>query len=164
GVGGQTIPVRAEQAVNRQPRDLARDVPQGHVHRADGSPGGVTVAGTQGLIEALALERVLVHHEGLERAHQRLRVEVGAAARRAQEGVALDAVVGPEREEAELALAAELSGVPAVGRGRDVLPREQSKGDVGDLHEAPSRPRAGLSTLPRGYTDSRARFLLDSGP
>ena len=86
------------------------------------------------------LERILVHHEGLERAHQGLGVELSASAGRAQEGVALDALVGAQREQAQLALAAELSGVPAVGGGRDVFPREQREGDVGDLHETPSPP------------------------
>jgi hypothetical protein len=86
------------------------------------------------LIEALAIEGVLTHHDGLEELDQRLAVQVGAALRRAQKRMALDAVVRLDREQAEVTLAAEASGVPAVGRRGDIGPGEQRERDVGDLH------------------------------
>src|SRR5207253_2553167 len=133
-VGGHTVAIRAEEAVDRLPGDLARDVPEGDVHRADRAVRGRAIALPQPLIEALALEGVLTHHDGLEELDQGLAVEVGAALRRAQERVALDAVVRLDREQAEVALAAEAAGVPSVGRGGNIGPGEEGERDVGDLH------------------------------
>src|SRR5678815_1004754 len=123
--------------------DLARDVPERDVHGADRPVGRRAIALPETLIEALAIERVLAHHDGLEELDQRLAVQVRAALSRAQERVALDAVVGFDREQAELALAAETAGVPAIRRRGDIGPGEQSKRDVGDLHSG-----APLSSLP----------------
>ncbi len=160
-VGGQAVAVAAEQPVDGQPRDLAGQIPQGHVHRPDRPPRGVATAREERLVEPLSLQRILIHHEGLERAHQGLGVVLRATARRPQEGVAFQSIVGAEAEQAQLALPPELAGVAPVGGARDVVPREQGQRDVGDLHETPSRPRAGLLTVARGYTVSACPFLLD---
>src|SRR5262249_7894931 len=48
--------------------------------------------------------------------------------------VALDAVVGLDREQPELALAAEAAGVAAVSGRWNIGPGEQRKRDVRDLH------------------------------
>src|SRR5262249_57436265 len=122
GGGGRRRRIGAGRRVDRLPGRLAGQVPQGDVHRPDGPPRRLPVAREQRLVEALALERILVHHERLERADQRLGVELRAAARRAQEGGAFRALVGAGREQAELALAAEPPGVLAVGGGGEVVP------------------------------------------
>src|SRR2546426_9094611 len=123
------------QLVNRQPGDLAGDVPERDVHGADGPVRRRTVALPESLVEALAVEGVLAHHDGLEELDQRLAVQVGAALRGAEERVPFDAVVRLDGEQAELAFAAEPAGVPAVGGRRNIGPGEEGQRDVGDLHE-----------------------------
>ena len=134
-VRGHAVAIRPEQLVDRQLRDLAGDVPERDVHRADRPVGRRAVALPEPLIESLAVERVLAHHDGLEELDQRLAVQVGAALRGAEERVPLDAVVGFDGQQAELALAAEPAGVPAVGGRRNIGPGEEGQRDVGDLHE-----------------------------
>src|SRR5207244_13187478 len=63
GVGRHAIAIGPEQPVDRQARHLARDVPQGDVHGADGPQRGLTVFLPHGLPQSLALERILSHHE-----------------------------------------------------------------------------------------------------
>src|SRR5438067_12755954 len=46
----------------------------------------------------------------------------------------LDALVGDDPEQAEIALAGRMGGMGAVDRPRDTLPGEQGQGDIGDLH------------------------------
>src|SRR4030095_5187907 len=127
----------------------------------DVPPGRLTAAREQRLVEAFALERILVHHQRLERAHQRLGVVLRPAARRTEEGVTLRALVGAQGEEPELALPTEAAGVSPVGGGRDVLPGEQRERHVGDLHEVPPARDAGFADCPRAYNDSGDPILLD---
>src|SRR5438552_7138666 len=151
GMGGRALAVRAEQAVYGQPRHLARDVPESHVHGPDGAIGGLAVLVPHRPVQALALERVLVEHDGLQVLDERLPVHVRATHGGAEEGVALDALVGLDGHEAELALAAELPRVPAVRGGRNVVPAEQREMDVGDLHGGGRLPQVLLRrplTLP----------------
>src|SRR5262249_10909396 len=123
-----------EQPMDRKPGHLAGDVPEGDVHGPDGAEGRVADPVGQGLVEALAVERVLAHHHGLQVLDQRGGVELGAAHGRTEEGVALHAVVGAHGEEAELARATEATGVATVGGGGDAGPCEEGERDVGDLH------------------------------
>ena len=115
---------------------LARDVPECYVHGADRAIGRSPVLLPHRLVQPLALHRVLAEHDGLEVLDQRLPVEVRPSHRGAEKGVALDALVGGERQEPELARAAELSRMPAVPRCGNTIPGEQRQGDVGDLHGA----------------------------
>jgi hypothetical protein len=123
--------------VNGQPGDLAGQVPEGDVHRADGAQGGDPVALPQRLPQPLALQRILAHHHGLQVLDERFGVEVRAPHGRAQEGVALHAVVRAQGEQAQLALAREAAGVTSVLCGRDAVPREQRELEIGDLHVLP---------------------------
>src|SRR5207249_10010492 len=86
------------------------------------------------LIEPLAVERVLTQHERLEIVDQGLTVHLRAAHRGAEERVALHALVGADRQQAELARPAEPAGVAAVLRGGDVVPGKEGEADVADLH------------------------------
>ncbi len=109
GIGGRAIAVGAEQPVDRHPRHLARDVPERDVHGADGAQRRLPrLSREEPLVEPLAVERVLSHDDGLQRGDQRLAVQVRPAHRRAEKGVALDTLVGLEREQTELALPGEL--------------------------------------------------------
>src|SRR3989442_373462 len=96
---------------------------------------------------ALALERVLPEHHGLEGLDQRRGVEMGAAHRRAEERVALDGRVGLHGEQPELALPTEATGVPPVLRRRNAAPGKERERDVGDLQGLPP-PRISRSCSP----------------
>ena len=98
-------------------------------------------------VEPLAVERVLPHHDRLQKADQPGAVEAGRVRRGAEKGVALDALVGHDPQQAEVALAGRPRRVVAVGGRRNALPGEQGQSDVGDLH---GRPRRGfLAPRPR---------------
>src|SRR5207253_2730242 len=99
---------------DRQPRDLAGEVPQRDVHRPDRAVRGVADLLRHRLVEPLAIERILAEHERLEIVDQRRRVHLRAAHGRAEEGVTLHALVGADREQPELARAAEPAGVAPV--------------------------------------------------
>ena len=144
GIGGCARPGRAHQAVDRQARRLAGDVPERDVDGADGPPGGVAVARRQPEIELLPVERVLAHHLRLEEADERLRVACRTPAGGAEEGMALHAVIGAQRQQAELATARKAPRMLAVGGRRDVVPGEKSEGYIVDLHGA-ARPPAILN-------------------
>src|SRR5437773_3167771 len=146
-VGGHPVPVGAEQPVDRQPRDLPRDVPERHVHRTDRAERGRAAPLPHRLVESFALERILPEHHGLQGLNQRRRVEMGTAHRRAEERVPLDGGVGLHGEQPELALPSEAPGVPPVLGRRDSAPREERECDVGDLHGAPP-PRISRSCSP----------------
>src|SRR5262245_22014304 len=162
GVRGDVIAIRAEQPMNGQPRDLAGDVPQRDVHGADGSIGGRPVAMHQRLIETLAIERVLSHHQRLELLDERFTVEMRAAHRGAEKSVAVHALGRLDRDEAELALAGEAAGMPAVRGRRNVAPGEERECHVADLHVRVSRTRWNRAAgPPRAYTrEITAKRLL----
>ena len=65
-------------------------------------------------------------------------VLVGAEHRRAQEGVAIDPLVGADCQQTELGLAAELPGEIVVAGRRNALPAEQGRRQVGDLQKLSS--------------------------
>src|SRR5206468_4539853 len=133
------------------------DVPERDVHGADGPEGRRAIQLPESLVEALAVEGVLAHHDGLEELDQRLAVQVGAALRGAEERVPFDAVVRLDGEQAELALAAEPAGVPAVGGRRNIGPGEEGQRDVGDLH-AGTPPFPMISSLCSPSVGARPRF------
>src|SRR4026207_1945306 len=108
----------ATAPAGRRPAPAAPEVPRGQVDGADGAPRRLPTPREERLVEALTLERLLVHHQWLERGHQRLGGVPRAAARRAQERVALRALVGAQSEEPELALPAGAGGGGARGRRR----------------------------------------------
>jgi hypothetical protein len=134
GVGGHAETIRADELMDRHVGGLAGDVPQRDVHRADRAYRGGTAAPPHGLVEPLARERVLSHEDRLEILDEARTVVGGGMIGRAEEGVAVDALVGLDREEAQLARAAEASGVRGVARRRDIVPREQGERHVGDFH------------------------------
>src|SRR6185295_1256288 len=118
----------------------------------------------EGVVEALAAERILAQDDGLQHLDQGDAVEVRAAHRRAQERVPGDALVGGEREEAQLALAAEPAGVAAVGRRRDAGPGEQRERDVGDLHDSPQIARSvPVTSAAASLARKRIARATDSG-
>src|SRR5262249_9789288 len=103
-------------------------------------------------------ERILAHHERLELLDERLAVQMRAAHRRAEEGMALYAVVRLDGDQPELAGAGEATCVPPVrGRG-NAAPAEQRERDVGDLHETVPfrRARGDRSARPK-TTPARRR-------
>src|SRR5690606_1132797 len=69
---------------------------------------------------------------------QGLAVHVGTATGGAEEGVALDAFVGADGHQPQLALAGELAGMLAVLGRRNVVPGEQCQRQIDDLHGIPS--------------------------
>src|SRR5882724_11855192 len=79
------------------------------------------------------------------------------APRRAEKRVALEALVGPDREQAELAIAAEPAGVPAVRGRRNIGPGEQGERDVGDLHGKASVLESSFSAPSDAATARRRR-------
>ena len=152
GVGRNAVPVRAQQLVDGQAGDLARDVPQSDVHRADGARGRVAAAGLQPLVQPLPVQRVLAKHDRLQVLDQRLAVEPRAAAGGAQEGVAFHALVRRDLDEPELARATEPAREPPVAGRRDALPVEEREREIRNLH---------CFVLPNG---SRAQAPFEAAP
>jgi hypothetical protein len=134
GIGRDPVAAGAEQAMDRQARFLAGDVPQCDVDGADRADRRDAGAPPEQAIEALAVERVLAHHQRLQEADQARPVEACWVRRSTEEGVALDPLIGREPQQAEIALPGRARGMVAVNRRRDALPGEQGQGDVGDLH------------------------------
>ena len=117
---------------------LAQKVPQRHVDRADGAHATGALLLPQIDDERFAMQRIPAHQHGLEMRDQPLPVGGRRIRRRAEKGVALDAVVGGDAQQPERARAGE-PAVLAVLRRRDVVPGEQRERDVGDLHGVVSR-------------------------
>ena len=146
GVGGDRVLAGAEQPVNGLAGDLAVDVPQADVDRADRLDRRLAVQLPEPLPQPPDVLRVLAHDDRFEvvdeRAGQVMPAEVGAAQKR----VAGDAGVGLHAHHAELRGAAERG---AAGRPHLAVPREQIDLDVGNTHGpaayhgAHRRPRHG---------------------
>ena len=134
GIGPDLVAAGADQAVDRQVRDLAGDVPQRDVDRADRADACHPRPRPQQTVEPLAVERVLAHHDRLEETDEARPVEARRVRRGAEKGVALDALVGDDAQEAKIALAGRPRRMVAIGRRRHGVPGEQGQGDVGDLH------------------------------
>ena len=134
GIGGDLVARRADQAMDRQPRRLAGNVPQRDVAGADRAHRGGPGARPQEAVEALAVERVLTHQDRLQKADQARPVEARRVRRGAEKGVAGDAVIGRDRQQPEIALAGRSRRVMAIDRRRNALPGEQGQADIGDLH------------------------------
>ena len=71
GVGGNFVPACAKQSVNRQPGDLARDVPQRHVHCADGVGGDGPVLLPHQTPYVPDVQRVSAYNHRFDELHQR---------------------------------------------------------------------------------------------
>src|SRR5437870_41291 len=54
----------------------------------------------------------------------------------AEKGVAVDALIGPDRHEPKLARAAKAPGMRGVAGRRNIVPGEEREGDVDDFHGA----------------------------
>jgi hypothetical protein len=140
GIGRHARTVRAEELVDRHVGGLAGDVPQRDVHGADRAHRGGAAALPHRLIEPLALERVLSHDDGLEVLDEAGAVVRGGMIGGTEKGVAIDALVGPDGHEAELAAAAEAAGMGGIAGRRNIVPGEQRQGYVGDFHAGMSLP------------------------
>ena len=120
--------------MDRQPGDLAGQVPQRNIHGADRPRRRHAVAPLQLLVHPLTVERILADDGGLEVPHHRQPVELGAAAGVPEEGVPFDPLVRRNRDEAEVTAPFEPRREAPVLRRGDVVPREELEGEVGDLH------------------------------
>ena len=138
GVGRHAQAIRTDELMDRHVGGLAGDVPQRDVHRPDRAHRGGAAALPHGLIEPLARERVLAHEDRLEILDEPRPVVRCGMIGRAEKGVAVDALIGLDGQEPELAPAAEPSGVRGIAGRRDVVPGEQGERHVGDFH-GPSR-------------------------
>src|SRR5690606_36062232 len=132
-VGGQTVAAGAEQPVNRQARDLARDVPERDVHGADRPEHYGAVLRHQELVEPVTVERVLAHDERLQVVDQPARVDIDRSKGRAKERVAIDAGVGGYRQKAQMNVTVIGSRVARVGHLRQAGPAEDGERHVSDL-------------------------------
>src|SRR5690606_33217751 len=120
GIGGDLVPVGAEQAMDRQVGDLAANIPQGDVDRADGAQGRRPPARVEAVIEPFPVERVLSHHQRLEVAYERSDIEIDAAERRAEEGMTVDSFIGADGDQTDLAIALGRRVMGAVAHRWDV--------------------------------------------
>src|SRR5262249_19044324 len=178
GVRGHAIAIGTEQAMNRHARYLPRDVPERDVQRANGPEGRRAVLVPEGLVEALSFQRVLAHHHGFELLNEGFTVEGGAAHCGSEESVALDALVGPDGDEAELASTGEAARMPAVRSRWNAVPGKKREREVCDLHvrspaarvaafQCPSLHRPGSSRkacYTGGMTNSRLVYSSEGGP
>jgi hypothetical protein len=96
GIGPDAVAAGADQAVDRQVRDLAGNVPQRDVDRADRADARHPRPRPQQTVEPLAVERVLAHDDRLEEMDETRPVKARRVRRGAEKGVALDALVGDE--------------------------------------------------------------------
>ncbi len=127
------LAIGPQQAVDRLAHRLADQIPQGDVRCADRAHAGGTLLPPEILDDRLAHHRIAPHQDRLQMRDQPLSVGRGRIRRRAQEGMALDPLVGDEAQQTQRARARE-AAVLAVLRGRNVVPGEQRQGDVGDFH------------------------------
>ena len=152
GIGPDLVAAGADQLMDRQPRLLPGDVPQRDVDRADRAHRGDPGARPEEAIEALAVERVLTQQQRLQKANEARPVEACRVRRRAEKGMALDALVGGDAQQAEIALAGRPRRMMAVDCRRDALPAEQSEGDIADLHR---RLQIAIAPRPSGAIIAR---------
>src|SRR5205085_10104628 len=138
--------IAAEQAMQREPGDLAAEIPERDVDGADRPERGRAVALPQRLPEPFAIERVLADHERLQVLDEALGIEAGGPHRGTEERMPLEVAVRLQRHEPEVALAAEPSRVAAVRRRRDIGPSEQGDGEIRDLHGRPTMYYSGAPT------------------
>ena len=133
GIAEDRRAVRPHQRVHRQAGDLAGQVPQRGVHRADRAIADGAVDQPHAAMDALALQRVLPHQHRLQRADQLRPVHRRRIGGRAEERVALQPGVGVDTQQAEIAVADRGGARVVVGR-RDVVPGEDGQRDVVDFH------------------------------
>src|SRR5207245_4082818 len=70
GIRPDLVAAGADEAMDRQPRLLPGDVPERDIDRADRAHRGGPGACPEKAIEPLAVERVLAHHQRLEKANE----------------------------------------------------------------------------------------------
>src|SRR4029077_7567989 len=87
------------------------------------------------LKQQFAVERVLPEQQRFQCLDHELGVSAGGTAGGAEEGVADHALVALDGDEAEVAAPGDAGRVAPVLRGRDVVPGEQSRVDIGDFHD-----------------------------
>ena len=134
GIGADGRAIRAEQPVERDASRLGADVPQRRVARSDHAQPRDTLAGAHGGMQVLASAGVSAHQDGFEESDQRAGVGLGRAGGGTEEGVTLDAGIGVDAQQPEIAAAGGvLRSLRILGR-RDVVPGEQGKLDGIDLH------------------------------
>ena len=89
--------------MHRQLGDLAGEVPQRRIHRADRAVADDARDQPHRAVDALALQRVLPHQHRLQRTDQLRPVHRRRIGRRAEEGVAFQALVGVDAQQAQIA-------------------------------------------------------------
>ena len=114
------VPLRPKELVDRHPRLLAGDVPQGHVH---GRPRRHAQAApvhqdAQAVPEPLTFAGVPPHELRLEYVQNLIELSVAARPKVADEAVSLDAVVGRDSQDALFGRAGEAAQVRVQARGR----------------------------------------------
>jgi hypothetical protein len=137
--------------MNRLAHRLADEVPQRHVDRTDRAHATSALLAPQVGDDRLAMHRVPAHQHRLEMGDQALPIGRRRVRGRAQERIALDAVVGADAQQAERTRARKAAVQPVLRR-RDIVPREKGQGNVGDLHRFSSQirrsvPNGSFSTL-----------------
>ena len=159
GIGADLVAAGADQAMDWQPGGLPGNVPQRDIDGADRADRRDAGAPPQQPVEPLAVERVLVRQDRLQKADQAGTVEARRVRRGAQKRVSLDPLVGHDPQQAKIAFPRGPRRVVAVNRRGDAFPREQGQRDIGDLHARlspgsngsvsvgiKSRSRAGLNS------------------
>jgi hypothetical protein len=85
----------------------------------------VALARSHRRVQLLARERVLAHQHGLEEPDQRAGIGLRRIVGGAEESMALDAVIGPDAQQPEIAAARGVVRPLRIAGRRDVFPGEQ---------------------------------------
>src|SRR5215831_2211023 len=102
GVAHNGGAIGPHQGVHGQVSDLASEVPQRDVDGADGAVADDATDQAHVGMDTFAVQWVLAQEEGLERAEELGAVHRGGVGGRAEEGVALQAGIGADAEQAEI--------------------------------------------------------------
>src|SRR5262245_54031832 len=94
----------------------------------------MALAGAHGRVQLLAPQRILAQQKRFEKADQGTGIRVGGVGGRSQKGVAVDAGVGPEPQQAQAAAAGKIERAGGVFGGWYVIPGEQREFDGVDFH------------------------------
>ena len=129
----------AHQRVHRQFGDLAGEVPQRGVHRADRAIADDAGDQTHAGVDALAFQRVLPDQHRLQRADQLRTVHRRRIGRRAEERVALQSLVGVDAQQARDCWWTGSQRAEVIARCRNAVPGEDGQRYVVDFHAGSSQ-------------------------
>ena len=139
GIGRDRGPKGPHQRVHRHPGDLAGEVPQRRIDRADRAIADGAVDQPHAGMDPLALQRVLAHQHRLQRADQLRPVHRRRVGRRAEERVSLQTAHRCECATGRGCCRRRGGAGVVIGR-RDIVPGEDRQCDIIDFHDAfPSR-------------------------